>query len=173
MTPDQGDGRRGPLDPELLAVYLNDHLAGGTAGERLFARAARTQRGRPAGPALARLAEEVAEDRRTLRAVMRGLGMTERRPLLVAARLGELLARLKPNGRLLRRSPLSDLVELEALTLGVKGKEMGWQTLRALATADARLDPDRLLALAERARAQSDELERLRRESARRLVGAP
>ena len=34
----------------------------------------------------------------------------------------EKAARLKPNGRLLRRSPLSDLIELEGLLLGVQAR---------------------------------------------------
>ncbi|MDP9435302.1 MAG: hypothetical protein M3P93_08975, partial [Actinomycetota bacterium] len=47
-------------------------------------------------------------------------------------------ARLKANGHLLRRSPLSDLVEMEALVLGVQGKAAGFRALRSIAAGDPR-----------------------------------
>jgi hypothetical protein len=43
--------------------------------------------------------------------------------------MGEKAARLKLNGHLLARSPLSSLEELEMLRLGVEGKAAGWRTL--------------------------------------------
>ena len=49
-----------------LDTYLADHLAGATAGVEMFRRAAREQAGGPAGPELARLAGQVAEDREAL-----------------------------------------------------------------------------------------------------------
>jgi hypothetical protein len=72
------------------------------------------------------------------------------------------VARLKPNGHVLTRSPLSRVVELEALRLGVEGKAAGWRTLRARAERDSRLDATRLDTLIDRATRQIDELERLR-----------
>jgi hypothetical protein len=47
------------------------------------------------------------------------------------------VARLKPNGRVLRRSPLSDLIEIEGLVDAVTAKRSGW-----LALAAARLPAD-------------------------------
>jgi hypothetical protein len=40
------------------------------------------------------------------------------------------VGRLKLNGHLVRRSPLSPLVELEAIELGIHGKRLLWQVLR-------------------------------------------
>jgi hypothetical protein len=78
-------------------------------------------------------------------------------------RLGrEKAARLKFNGRLLARSPLSDLEELELLRLGVEGKAAGWRALRALADTDSRLGPGHLDELMSRARRQTDLPEQLR-----------
>ena len=54
----------------------------------------------------------------------------------------EKAARFKPNGRLLRRSPLSDLIELEWLLLGVQGKTAGFRALRRLADTDTDTDTD-------------------------------
>ena len=78
--------------------------------------------------------------------------------------------RLKFNGRLLTRSPLSDLEELEMLRLGVEGKAAGWRTLRTLADSDTRLDPARLDELISRARRQADLLEDLRVGAADQMI---
>ncbi|HEY5788534.1 MAG TPA: hypothetical protein VIT65_27555 [Microlunatus sp.] len=39
---------------------------------------------------------------------------------------------MKPNGRILRRSPLSDLIEIEALLDAVSAKRAGWYALAAV-----------------------------------------
>jgi hypothetical protein len=153
----------------LLAVYLRDHLTGATAGLELFERAARARRGTPAGAELARLVHEIGEDRETYKALMATLGVHVSLPKVALAWVGEKVTRLKSNGRLVRRSPLSDLVELEAIHLGVWGKEAGWHTLRIVAESDDRLDVARLDELIARARRQVATLERLRRDEARRL----
>ncbi len=158
------DGQR------LLAIYLNDHLLGASGGVDLAERAAGSARGTPAGPVLQRLAVQVAEDRRSLLVVMRRLGVRVR-PYKVA--LGwtlEKLGRVKTNGRLVSRSPLSDLVELEGLRLGVQGKEAGWLSLAAVADRYDALDRAELERLAERARGQAEELEQLRISAATRVL---
>jgi len=87
-----------------------------------------------------------------------------------AAWLGERAGRLKPNGRLRTRSPLSSLEELELLRLGVEGKAAGWRTLRELAAADPRLSAAWLDELLDRARTQADQLEEFRVRAAAALV---
>ncbi|MFC4857682.1 hypothetical protein [Actinophytocola glycyrrhizae] len=146
----------------LLGIYLNDHLAGATGGAALATRLARAERGGPLGETLARLAGEIDEDRTALIDMMAALGVPIRRYKTLAALAAERVARLKPNGRLVTRSPLSRVVELEAMRLGVEGKGAAWRTLRVRAETDARLDVARLDALISRARSQIDELERLR-----------
>jgi hypothetical protein len=100
------------------------------------------------------------------------LGLPVRHYKLSAAWAAEKAARLKLNGRLLSRSPLSSLEELEMLRLGVEGKAAGWRTLRALADTDSRLDRDRLGELMARARQQADLLEELRVRTAAHLIEA-
>jgi hypothetical protein len=146
----------------LLGIYLNDHLAGATGGVELFRRAAGGHRGRPLGGALEQLAEEVAADRAALIEVMDRLGVPVRHYKVYAARVAERLGRLKLNGRVFGRSPLSSLIELEGMRLGVEGKAALWTVLRALADHDRRLDAPRLDRLLERARSQADTLEELR-----------
>jgi hypothetical protein len=152
-----------PSPERLLGIYLDDHLAGATAGLSRFAATARALRGTPAGDVLTRLHGEVAEDLQELQAVIARLGLPRRSGLRVLAAVAERAGRLKPNGRLVRRSPLASVVDLEGLLLGVEGKGALWRALRALADTDPRLDAPHLDALAERARRQAAELEDLRR----------
>lgn len=152
--------------PDLLGVYLNDHLAGSTGGLELFRRAARTQKDTPAGAPLARLAADVAADREALLDLMRALGVRPQRYKQYLAWGAEKAGRLKLNGRFVRRSPLSNVLELEALVMGVEGKAAGWRTLRALAEHDDRLDRGRLDELRDRAGQQVRTLEELRLQQA-------
>ena len=149
-------------DPALLGIYLNDHVAGSTAGLELFRRAAGSHAGTAAGDVLKRLTAEVEEDRDALLGIMRELGFPVRQYKVVAGWAAEKAGRLKLNGRLLSRSPLSSVVELEGLHLGVLGKAAGWRTLRALAASDSRLDAAALDRLVVRATAQAAELDALR-----------
>ncbi len=154
-----------------LAIYLNDHFAGATGGLELARRTAAAQRGRPAGAELERLVAEIGADRTALRDMMAALGVKVRRYKVGAAWAMEKAGRLKLNGRVVGRSPLSDLVELEALRLGVEGKAAGWLTLRALADRDHRLDAERLDELIAQAGRQSRTLEELRARAATEVFG--
>lgn len=155
----------------LLAIYLNDHLAGATAGTRLLRRAARKHRDDAIGRELGELAREVAEDRRSLKRIISDLGLPMGRLRVLAGWVGGEATRFKPNGALIRRSPLSDLIEVEAMRLGVEGKAVAWRTLKDLAPHEPRLDSEVLHHLIQRANRQAETLERLRRESAARAWG--
>ncbi|MFI6858032.1 hypothetical protein [Streptomyces sp. NPDC050416] len=161
---DPPGARRAPAtDMSLLGVYLNDHLAGATAGTARIRHLVRSCRGTALADALAPVAAEIAEDRASLLHIMRRLDVPVRRYKVYAGRAVEQIGRLKSNGTLVRRSPLSTLWELEAMGLGVEGKMAGWQTLRDLAATDTRLDARHLDDLIERARRQRMTLEELRR----------
>jgi hypothetical protein len=150
----------------LLGIYLNDHLLGATSGLELVRRMAGTHHGSPTGPTLRRLATEIAEDRTALLDIMRTLRVPVRRYKVAGGWLAEKIGRLKLNGRLLSRSPLSSLVELEALQIGVAGKVAGWRALRVLATGTGRLDADQLDHLIKRATEQAATVEELRLKAA-------
>jgi hypothetical protein len=155
--------------PRALGIYLNDHLAGATAGTALAHRMARTHQDQ--AERLIRLAAEIASDRAVLMDMMAALEIPVRSYKVAAAWAGEKAGRLKLNGHLFTRSPLSGLEELEILRLGVEGKAAGWRTLRTLAETDRRLDPARLDDLLARARRQSEELEDLRIRAAAAVIG--
>ncbi|MEV7510240.1 MULTISPECIES: hypothetical protein [unclassified Streptomyces] len=155
---------RPPTGPagSFLGIYLNDHLTGANAGVALLRRAARAHRGGPFGASLVSLAEDVAQDRASLRALMDALGVPVLRTRAVAGRIAERAGLLRFNGRLLSRSPLSDVMELEAMLVGVEGKAACWRSLRSLAGTDPRLDVALLDELIRRAERQARTLEALR-----------
>jgi hypothetical protein len=136
----------------LLAIYLNDHLAGATAGLELVRRARGSNQGTPLGEYLDRLTAEIDEDRDMLIEAMNRLDV-RRDPIKVAAGWsGEKLGRLKLNGQLTGYSPLSRVVELEGLHIGITGKLELWRTLQR--TSERRLRTIDLEALIKRAEAQ-------------------
>ena len=157
-----------PTEYRVLGIYLNDHLAGATAGTELAHRVARTHD----DDRLRRFAGEVAQDRAALLDLMKTLGVPVRVYKTAAAWIGEKAGRIKPNGHLLTRSPLSHLEELELMRLGVEGKAAGWRTLRALADTDTRLDQTRLDDLITAAQRQSGLIEELRLQAAADLIAA-
>ncbi|WP_200308468.1 hypothetical protein [Streptomyces adelaidensis] len=161
LQPAPGGGAESDVNMTLLGIYLNDHLAGATAGTDRARYLARSCRGTAFAPALDAIATEIAQDRRSLTDLMKRLGIPARRYKISAGWTAEKLGRLKANGRLIHRSPLSTLIELEMLRLGVTGKVAGWQTLRGLCGTDGRLDPRLLDDLLERARGQLQTLEEL------------
>lgn len=152
----------GLASPDLLGVYLNDHLAGATVGTELARRAAAGQRDPAKREIMRRLAGEIREDRQSLLDIMSALGVPVRGYKVWAGWAAEKAGRLKLNGSLRARSPLSDLTELEMMRLGVEGKAAGWQTLRTLAEHRRELDAARLDRLLARAQVQSARLEELR-----------
>ena len=147
----------------LLGLYLNDHLAGATGGVGLARRMAATaDPGSESARVLSTVAAEITQDRLALITIMGDLGIPVRGYKVFAGWAGEKAGRVKLNGHLLTRSPLSALEETELLRLGVEGKAAGWRTLRAVAELDRRLDTAQLDELLARAARQSDELESLR-----------
>ena len=157
----------------MVGIYLNDHLAGATAGTELAHRMAQSHKDQEEGSDLMGLAAEIGRDRAALLDMMASLGVTVRGYKVGAGWIGEKAGRLKLNGRLLARSPVSDLEELELLRLGVEGKVAGWRTLRIQADTDRRLDARRLDELISRANSQAARIEELRVRAASRVISHP
>jgi hypothetical protein len=160
-----------PSPSKYLATYLNDHVLGATLGTELVKRAARENQGSQLGEFLTGLARDIDDDRDTLLAVMREIGVKPDRLKVAAGWTGEKLGRLKPNAQLRGYSPLSPLVELEGLLIGIQGKLAMWQLLAEVAP-DVGLDRARLEALAARAERQQADVERHRRDVGRRALTA-
>ena len=78
-----------PSWDDMLGIYLNDHLAGATAGSELAHRMARSHRGREESGPVSLRAAEIAQDRSALLAIMASLGVTVRAYKVGAAWIGE------------------------------------------------------------------------------------
>jgi len=154
-----------------MKIYLQDHSAAATAGLAFFRRAASSHSDANVRRELAELAEEIDEDRAALRAMMASLRVRPARSKMLLAWIGEKLGRLKGNGRLIKRSPLSDVIELEGLIMAVTGKTSLWVSLLQVAGPDRRLHESSLHTLVKRAEDQKARLEQLHRDNARSTFG--
>ena len=155
----------------LLEIYLADHAAAATAGAALARRAAQSNATNEYGDFLGRLSTAIEEDRRSLQQIIAQLGFQQSRSKEAVAWLGEKVGRLKLNGRLREYSPLSRVLELEALSVGIAGKLALWESLQARADVGGRLSGPDLDVLADRARQQRAEVEQHRLQAAGEAFG--
>lgn len=153
---------------ELLTTYLQDHHAGASGGMDAFDRVAQGHSDPEVRAAVARIGADVAEDEKALEDLMAVVGASTSTLKDLATAVGEKVSRLKPNERVAERSPLSDLVELEALVDAVHAKGLMWKALSTL--DDPRLNRVQMQELSQRADAQRDELEALRLTQAHKLL---
>src|SRR5215203_3164099 len=107
------------MNKDLLGIYLSDHLAGATAGCRRMRRLADAERQATDGEMLQRIADEIDQDRTTLLSIVEAEGIEPRWYKTAMAKVGEAVGVVKSNGTLFHRSPLTSLVELEAMRMGV------------------------------------------------------
>lgn len=131
-----------------LRVYLQDHHAAARAGVALAERILGTEH---------ELARRVAQDRETLEKVMRQVGVAPSRLKVGLAVLGDQVGRLKADRSFTTPAALGQLLALETLVVGVRGKEALWRSLRV--ARDPRLMSFDFEALAASAASQADELE--------------
>ena len=157
------NGDRGEHDPrELLGIYLDDHWAGAGAGTSLANRLASENEGTKWYGELRRIADEIEQDQHTLGRLREACGSDGFSVKRLVAQAVERVARLKLNGSLIGYSPLSRVLELEALIAGVKGKRLLWGSLRhTQAARDVDLD-----LMESRAKQQLDTLVRIHDEAA-------
>jgi hypothetical protein len=144
---------------ELLGVYLNDHLAGSMAGLELAEKLRDNNQGTELGNVMAALHHDIEQDRATLGELMDRLEVTQHPVKAAAGWMLERLSRLRLNPALTGSADLTRLLETEALSLGIEGKQLMWLALKDAAARDHRLagpDYDRLI---ERASGQRRTLE--------------
>jgi hypothetical protein len=156
----------------LLHTYLQDHFAGATFGHELAEHCRRSSEGSEFGPPLAELAHDIAADRKALVAVMQGVGANESSLKVSVAWLTEKLSRVKPNGRLFGRTPLTRLVELESLAVGIAGKRALWRALAVVQSREDGLGGFDFAALEDRADDQLSRVEGLRLRAASLAFGS-
>jgi hypothetical protein len=144
---------------DAMTTYLNDHLAGSTAGLDHARHLADHGGSRSFGPVMRRIADEIEEDRETLIQLMDRLG-APRNPVKVAtAWVAEKAGRIKFAGVGSGDSQLGAFTALEAMSLGIEGKRSLWVTLEAVAAHYPPLgevDFQRLIGRAEDQRSRVD-----------------
>ena len=135
---------------KYLGVYLNDHLMGSTVAVELVERAIGEYEGTELAEFLSDLKVEIEADRQTLLEIMDAAGVKPDQLKQAVGWVAEKVGRLKLNGELLHRSPLSQLVEMEGLETGISGKLQLWRALKAVpGMPTAGHDLDELVARAE------------------------
>lgn len=157
--------------PELLAVYVNDHLAAAAGGIELVSRMIGVHRGTEREQPLRQLLDELREEKAAITGIAQALDFPVRQYKQVATWIAEKASRVKLNGHLLSRSPSSDLVEFEFLASAVRGKRSGLETLRIAATVDSRIDAELLDRLIQQANRQHDWATEVRRDVAASIFG--
>lgn len=135
-----------PVDLRLVRTYLSDHLMGASGVISRVGWMVERYAGTSAEPVLQRLLDELRQERRVVRGLADHLGVRLSSWKPAAAVAAEHAGRLKPNGRLVQRSPLSLHLELEALRSGIAGKRSLWATLEVWSET-LRLDRERLAGL--------------------------
>lgn len=159
-------------ETSLTEIYLDDHWASAAAGRALALRVYQNNRGTPWEEGLGRLVEEIEKDDRILSEMRDRFGFDGGNVKRVLAVVGERLARLKPNGRLITYSPLSRLLECEALEAGVSAKRRLWAALHEGCAERPEVAPYDLENLMSRADEQLDVLRSFHAYAAARALGA-
>lgn len=151
------------IDPNRLAEYLNDHLAGAELALQILRRRATAG----TDPLLAGVLEEIESDRGVLEGFTADLDLSQSPVKKAAGWLGEKIVRLKSLFDRAHRSALGDLQELELLQIGIAGKRGLWVLLQALQDEDPRIAELSLDELIRRADSQSDRVQAARIQTAR------
>ncbi len=150
---------------DLLAHYVRIHLTGAAAGIELFGRGSNLW-SPEARQVTAGIRGELYEERSWLRSFVKDIGSSEPTLTELAAKVGERVGRLKPNGKLLSRTPLTDVIDLESMHDAVSGKVAGWEALLQL--DDDRADHAELERLLAQGHSQIDRLREQHRAAAAR-----
>lgn len=131
----RGDGGKDErtFDGRLLTVYLRDHHALLVAARELARRMSAQSRPPEVCALAAELRQAAEDDLAALEHLLADLGGAPSHGRQAAVLLGERLGRLKLNGRVLRSSPLSAVVELEGCRLLLESTDALWSGLDRLA----------------------------------------
>jgi hypothetical protein len=138
------------LHAKRLSTYLNDHLAAATGGVELAKRALSSNQGTPYEGLLRDVAATLEADKDRLLEAMDELEVGKNAIKESLGWIAEKVGRLKPNDQLTGYSPLSRVVELEALTLILGANRALWATLTDVAGLELSARVRTLDALAER-----------------------
>ncbi|NLE98980.1 MAG: NAD-dependent epimerase/dehydratase family protein [Propionibacterium sp.] len=115
---------------DLLELYLSDHFTGATAGANRIERMADDFVDTPVYAELAELARDIRAERTFLGNLIDDLGLKRKPYRQALAWAGERVGRLKGNGKVIDRSPMTMLLEADLMRSAINGKLGVWETLR-------------------------------------------
>jgi hypothetical protein len=133
-----------------LDTYINDHLAGATAGTNLAKIASEEHQTDEHGPFFSEIYAEIRADFDTLQELASALGVEESASKGALAEIGSKV--MAPKFTAGDDDELNAFVTLETLSIGVEGKVCMWKALKTVAgdySAFEQFDVDELLARAE------------------------
>lgn len=149
---------------ERLHTYLNDHLAGSVAAIELLDDLIEHHSEDRFGKTFRDLRDEIEADQESLRDLIRKLGAKESAMRKAGAWLAEKFTRVKIGDA---DDSAGLLQALEALALGITGKQLLWRSLAAIAPNFPALQGMDFSELEKRAHDQFERVETLRLEMAR------
>ncbi|MEA2293854.1 MAG: hypothetical protein QOE86_1493 [Solirubrobacteraceae bacterium] len=154
-----------------LHVYLNDHLAGATAGVELVRTAAENHDGE-LGDFFQELADGIGADYETLTSLINQMGAKASGAKEAFAKIGAEVSESKFSGESVDDPQFGTFLTLETLSIGVEGKQCMWKALKAVEGDYAELASLDIDTLIERAQSQRDRLEGKRLEIAGSALSA-
>ena len=159
------------MNRDILASYLNDHLAGSVAALELVERLRRLSQGTYREQMFLSLGQEIEEDQQIVKLLLWSVGGKESKVRKAAAwlteKIGEAKLELDDSGN----GQLRLLEGLETLGLGIQGKLGLWRALNAVSSQDGEIGKLDLTRLERRARNQFERVEAERLLVARAAFG--
>ena len=152
---------------EDLASYLQDHYAGSVGAVELLDHLIGAHVGHPFENFFRELRSEIAADQDELRALMREFDVQKSGVRNAGAWMAEKVTQVKLDLAGQKEGGLGLFQALEALALGITGKQLLWRALAFVINDSARSLPIDLARLEHRALEQRDRVEAKRLEVAR------
>ena len=149
---------------ERLHTYLNDHLAGSVAALELLDGVIEHHSEDRITKIFRDLRDEIQDDQETLRNLIQKLGAEESAMRKAGAWVAEKFSRVKIGDA---DDGVELLQALEALALGITGKQLLWRSLGAIAPSFPALQGTDFSGLEKSAHDQFERVENLRKEMAR------
>jgi hypothetical protein len=159
------------MTKDPLHVYLNDHLAGATAGVDLVKTATENHDG-ALGEFFQELADGISADFNTLTSLVDQMNAHASGAKEAFAKIGSEVSESKFSGESVDDPEFGTFLTLETLSIGVEGKLCMWKALKVVEgeyTELASFDIDTLI---ERAQSQRDRIEGKRLEIASNALSA-
>jgi len=159
------------MTKDPLHVYLNDHLAGATAGVDLVKTAAENHEGEM-GEFFTELADGITGDYNTLTSLIDQMNAHASGAKEAFAKIGSEVSESKFSGESIGDPTFGTFLTLETLSIGVEGKLCMWKALKVIAAEHPELAAMDIDTLIERAQSQRDGIEAKRLEIAGSALSA-